>query len=167
METQYDTPAQVAESLKRYLKTQGKLREAAERLGVRPTALSRQLSVKQYFTRKNAIRFAAIFNVNPDYLVTGQGELRPKPKKDENSFTQIENNPASTDTTEQRLTTNIQKKLQNLIGLACSYNNLSDQIIELAKCITQREYGDYYQMLIESLKKAKIQLDPRIIPNNH
>lgn len=167
METQYDTPAQVAESLKRYLRTRGTLQEAAERLGVGPTTLSTQLNGKQYFTRKNAVRYAAIFDVNADYLVTGQGELRSKPKNDENTFTQIENNPALTDTTEQRLTTTIQKRIQDLIGLACTYNNLSDQIIELAKCITQREYGDYYQMLIESLKKGKIQLDPRIILNNH
>ena len=150
-----DTPAQVAESLKRYLRTQGTLQEAAERLGVGPTTLSNQLNGKKYFTRKNAVRYAAIFDVNPNYLVTGQGELRPDFKEPRNLFTLGDADAG--DTLEGRIVAGIRAQVLKLDELAHTYNNLLEHIKETAGYIDSGSLNyDYCQKVIHALEGKNV-----------
>lgn len=160
---QVDTPKQVAENLKRYLRRQGTLKQASDKLGVGPTTLSNQLNGKAYFTRKNAVRYAAIFGVNPDYLVTGNGELKPEFNEPRVIYAMYDDGPQPKNV-EERIIVGIRTQIRKLNELGNTYNNLLDHIIGLAECITGGPNYDYCQKVINALKDGKVELDPRINP---
>lgn len=69
---------EVALAVKGWMAAQGlKITDVAERLGVSVQAVSSQLSGDRPFGRMNATRYAEIFKLNANYLMTGEGALVP------------------------------------------------------------------------------------------
>lgn len=67
---------EVALAVKGWMAAQGlKITDVAERLGVSVQAVSSQLSGDRPFGRMNATRYAEIFKLNANYLMTGEGQL--------------------------------------------------------------------------------------------
>lgn len=67
---------EVALAVKGWMAAQGlKITDVAERLGVSVQAVSSQLSGDRPFGRLNATRYAEIFKLNANYLMTGEGSL--------------------------------------------------------------------------------------------
>ena len=153
---QSDSPKQVAENLKRFLRKQGSLKDAAAKLGVGPTTISNQLNGKSYFTRKNARRYAAVFGINPDYLVTGIGEVHSdfnEPGPMYPMFTQEEKSAGSL---EERIVTGVRAQLEKLNDLGSTYDNLVQHIVEIAGYITPGSPNyEYCQKVIERIKDFK------------
>lgn len=71
MEKQFDSPAKVAEFVKRALRKSGTMKEAAERLGIAQSTLSTQLEGIRYLNKRTAARYAAEFGFSERYLTTG------------------------------------------------------------------------------------------------
>ncbi len=159
-----DNPKTVAANLKRYLRRLGTLQEASSKLGVGPTTISNQLNGKAYFTRKNAARYAAIFGVNADYLVTGEGELCPQFNSPKNLFPLFTETQKDAGSVEERIVLGIRAHLKKLDDLGHTYNSLVERITELAECIQGGPYLDYCQRVIKALENSKVNLDPRINP---
>lgn len=132
---QQDNPKIVAENLKRYLRQQGTLQQAAERLGVGPTTVSNQLNGKAYFTRKNAVRYAAVFGVNADYLVTGQGEVHSDFAEPRAVYSMFPKGDSGASTVEDRIVIGIREQLRKLDEVARTYNNLTEHILDMAEYI--------------------------------
>ena len=76
-ETKKDSPVIVAESVKKFLRQRGTIKDAAATLGVSPQTLSTQLknANKTYLSYKIAKRLSDAFEFDENYLVTGQGKL--------------------------------------------------------------------------------------------
>jgi len=76
-EHKQDSPAVVAEMVKRFLRRRGTIKKAAATLGVSPTTLSTQLSdaKESYLSQRIAGRLSRAFGLNIEYLTTGFGNL--------------------------------------------------------------------------------------------
>ena len=57
-------------------------RKAAERLGVKPSVVSIQLSGKKYFGARTALKYSEEFGYNYTFLKTGLGYLNANPERD-------------------------------------------------------------------------------------
>ena len=66
----------VSEALTDYFKARGITQDAiAERLGVSQQYVSKLLSGKAEFGKKQAQRFGELFGIQPSWLLTGEGEM--------------------------------------------------------------------------------------------
>lgn len=159
---QQDNPKTVAENLKRYLRQQGTLQQAAERLGVGPTTVSNQLNGKAYFTRKNAVRYAAVFGVNADYLVTGQGEVHSDFAEPRAIYSMFPEGDKGASSVEERVINGIIEQLRKLDELAHTYNNLAQHIREMSEYILpDSEYYDFCERIRKMLEGCEAKgIDP-------
>lgn len=74
---QADSPEIVVDNLKRFLRRRGSMKDAAAQLGIAPSTLSTFFKKAEtgYFSRGMAARLASTFDLNGDYLNTGNGSL--------------------------------------------------------------------------------------------
>lgn len=71
---------QIGEALTEFFKAQGITQDAiAERLGVSQQYVSKLLSGKAAFGKKQAQRFGELFGIQPSWLLTGEGAMLATP----------------------------------------------------------------------------------------
>lgn len=162
---QADNPEIVVENVKRHLRRQGSMRDAATRLGIAPSTLSTffKKAESNYFSRGTAARLATAYNLNADYLNSGIGSLMEF-KEPHNVMSMYDDKGPAPTSIEEHIVSGIRARLRNAFELAQTFNNLLDFTIETAEYITGGGYYDYCQEVIDVLKRSYIKLDARIDP---